>query len=129
MSSQCAMRSDSSRELVAQVDAGLRRRQLLAARHATHLQHPVDVRAAQVEHLVHADVAGDTHELGAQPFEHRAFGVGALVLELQHHAAAGVGSSSVSDARRVASTFSRLRLKNWYDSAMCSGSTYSHSDR
>ena len=99
MSSQWAMRSDSSREFVAQVDAGLRRGQLLAAGHAAHLQHLVDIGSAKMEYLVHADVAGDTHELGAQPLEHRAFGVGALVFELHHHAAAGVRDRRASATR------------------------------
>jgi hypothetical protein len=74
-----------------QIDARLRGRQLLAPRDPTQLEHPVNIRAAQMEHIVHADVARDSHELGAQTLEHRPFGFGALVFELQHDAGAGVG--------------------------------------
>ena len=55
------------------------------------VEHPVDVCAAQHEHLVHAGLRGDAGELCLHVFEQRAFGFGAHVMQLEPEVAKTAG--------------------------------------
>lgn len=55
------------------------------------VEHPVDVRTAQHEHLVHVGLCRDAGELRLHVFEQRTFGFGAHVMQLEAEVAEAAG--------------------------------------